>query len=96
MISKCANPDCGTGFHYLRGGRLYRFDLREPQEPCQDVPNAICASKPSQASVYFWLCEECSRQYTVRFSTREGSWVVPLGHPPEGAGAVVSRVPEAG
>jgi hypothetical protein len=42
MISKCANPQCETAFHYLRGGKLYCFDLRRPLKPCRDVPNAIC------------------------------------------------------
>ena len=60
MITECSNPECGKPFHYLRGGQLYRFDVRRPVEPCRDVPNAICASKPSQASVFFWLCGDCS------------------------------------
>lgn len=72
MISKCANPQCETAFHHMRGGRLYRFDVRHPVEPCRDVPNAICESKPSHASVYFWLCNDCSHQYALRFSPRDG------------------------
>ena len=80
MISKCANPTCNTDFHYLRGGRLYRFDLRCPVQPCKDVPNAICADKPSQASIYFWLCDRCSIHYTLRFSTQNGISVLPLQH----------------
>ncbi len=31
MISNCANPACNKPFHYLRGGRLYRFDAPLPQ-----------------------------------------------------------------
>ncbi len=95
MISKCANPECGTDFHHFRRGRLYRFDLQRPMEPCSDVPNAICASKPSHVSVYFWLCGNCSRKYTVQFSSREGVAIQPLGHPPHRLNPVVAHVADA-
>ncbi len=95
MISTCANPSCGTEFHYLRGGRLYRFDLRRPNQPCADVPNAICDSKPSQASVYFWLCGECARKYALRFSSRQGVSVFPLANIPEHRSAVVADIVDA-
>jgi hypothetical protein len=95
MISNCANPECSAAFHYLRGGRLYRFDLRRPQEPCADVPNSICASKPSHASVYFWLCRDCSRKYTVQFSSRKGATVLPLIHRPHRLSPVVAQVVDA-
>ena len=72
MISHCANPDCRLPFHYLRGGRLYRFDIRHPSTPCSDVPNAICNTNPSHATVFFWLCEQCSSQYSLRFNIRTG------------------------
>ena len=35
MISHCANPRCTLPFHYLRGGRLYRFDIISPSRPCR-------------------------------------------------------------
>jgi hypothetical protein len=47
MISHCANPSCALPFHYLRGGRLYRFDITSPSTPRADVPNAICRLKPA-------------------------------------------------
>ena len=91
MISQCSNPQCGKPFHYLRGGKLYRFDVRRPVEPCRDIPNAICASKPSQASVFFWLCGECASRSSLRFSLREGISLVPLQQLPEGSNPVVTR-----
>lgn len=81
MISHCANPDCRLPFQYWRGGRLYRFDIRHPSAPCRDVPNAICSTKPSQAAVFFWLCEPCSRKYSLKFSIREGLALVLLTDP---------------
>lgn len=78
MISHCANRACGLPFHYLRGGRLYRFELKAPHTPCSDVPNAICDSKPSHATIFFWLCERCSARYALRFNVREGVRLVSL------------------
>jgi len=72
MISHCVNPDCAMPFHYLRGGRLYRFEIRSPQFPCKDVPNAICSTKPSAASVFFWLCETCSHRFSINFHASSG------------------------
>lgn len=77
MISNCTNPECHAEFHYLRGGKLYRFDIRRPEHPCADVPNAICATRPSHASVYFWLCADCCRKFSLRFSAHEGLSVIP-------------------
>jgi hypothetical protein len=78
MISHCANRACASPFHYLRGGRLYRFDLRAPSTPCTDVPNAICSSKPAHATVFFWLCEPCSAKYSLHFNFRDGIRLAPL------------------
>lgn len=77
MISHCANPACAMPFHYLRGGRLYRFELRAPSLPCTGVPNAICDAKPSHATVFFWLCEPCSRKFSLEFHIHEGAKLVP-------------------
>ena len=71
MISTCANSVCKRPFHYLRGGRLYRFDAPCPHRYCDDVPNAICAS--TRHAVFFWLCRRCSSKFTLRFNGREVS-----------------------
>lgn len=81
MISHCANPDCTQPFHYLRGGRLYRFDIKSPSTPCSDVPNAICSLKPSRATVFFWLCDECSSKHSLRFNLRDGISLISLTEP---------------
>jgi hypothetical protein len=77
MISHCANPNCRTPLHYLRGGRLYRFDVKSPAEPCRDVPNAICANRPAHASVFFWLCEECCSRFSLQFDLHAGVTLLP-------------------
>lgn len=72
MISHCANPECGAPFHYLRGGRLYRFEVNSPPGAWREVPNAITTLRPPRATVYFWLCDECSATYSLKFSPRRG------------------------
>lgn len=72
MVEKCANPNCETTFKYSRSGRLFAFEVRSPSGPCKDVPRAICEKQPSHATVCFWLCQRCTRDYVVSFSIRQG------------------------
>ena len=67
MISRCANPACNKPFHYLRGGRLYRFDGRAISANPKTIANAVYSISPSHNSVFFWLCEECSSKLSLRF-----------------------------
>lgn len=95
MISKCANPKCEVEFHYLRGGRLYRFDVRRPKAPCPDLPNAILAQNLSNTTVYFWLCEKCSQVNTVEFSLTKGMKVQPIARSSMRFSPVVVKAVEA-
>ncbi len=67
MISRCANPACNKPFHYLRGGRLYRFDGRTTSTDPKAVLNAAYTISPGRMSVFFWLCKECSSKLLLRF-----------------------------
>jgi hypothetical protein len=67
MISSCANPACHKPFHYLRSGRLYRFDSRASTAADGDVVNAVYKITPSHKSVFFWLCKECSSKVSLSF-----------------------------
>lgn len=51
MISHCANPDCAQELRYLRGGKVYLFD----------VP----AKAGGKKTEYYWLCGECSRSMVL-------------------------------
>ena len=48
MVKTCANPVCGAPFHYWRGGRLFRCDVRTPYEPCLDVPDPYLPAEAEQ------------------------------------------------
>lgn len=77
MIGKCSNPECNAEFRYASRGRLYSFEVRNPRQPCHDVPPAICERKPSHATVNFWLCDNCCARFSLQFSIHTGLMVVP-------------------
>ena len=53
--AKCTNPNCGKPFDY-RHGRCFRFHENSGGDP------AISAIR------HFWLCDACSREYTVQYA----------------------------
>jgi hypothetical protein len=62
MISSCANPACRLAFDY-RQGELFRFHKahRADEQP------------PNTHSVqHFWLCGNCSQQYTLVYTEERG------------------------
>ncbi len=77
MIRKCANPGCDVEFRSSREGRLFPFEIKNPTEPCHDVPALICEKKPGRETVYFWLCERCCDQFTLQFTVNTGLRLTP-------------------
>jgi hypothetical protein len=51
-LSKCANPECGERFKRLGDGKLF-------------VRPAASNGKQKQKAL--WLCQECSRQFDLRY-----------------------------
>jgi uncharacterized protein YcsI (UPF0317 family) len=54
MVNQCANPKCGKPLHYLREGRIFLFDLPDPDVP---VPAPVGRAHRLQ---HYWLCGQCS------------------------------------
>lgn len=54
MIHHCANPTCGKPLHYLREGKIYVFDLPDPNQ------TAPVGGRPTRRLQHFWLCGDCS------------------------------------
>ncbi len=95
MTTKCANPACSVLFHRLGHGKLFRFEVKSPSEPCRDVPDTVCSVKSGGASVFFWLCDNCSLTKTLSFESARGLTVEPiLG--PRGYVAVVQNAQARG
>lgn len=96
MLSKCANPTCSASFRRLGSGRLFRFEVRSPSEPCRDVPDSVCSAKSGRASVFFWLCKNCKLTHTLSFDSARGLTVQPVptdhGYGPAGQGVELARM----
>jgi hypothetical protein len=59
---KCANPGCTTAFHWLGGGKFFRF---RPESGAfhshKGVPLETSGVK------HYWLCEHCSQVFTLAY-----------------------------
>jgi hypothetical protein len=75
---KCANPACATAFHWLAGGRFYRFGTGAVAPETKDQA-AEHAEKAAPAK-HYWLCEACSQSYTLEFD-EAGRVLVKLSWP---------------
>jgi hypothetical protein len=64
MVHQCANPSCGKPLHYLREGRIFVFDLPDP-----DVPVPAPGGRAHRLQ-HFWLCGPCSETMVME-QTRE-------------------------
>ena len=56
MVSNCANPQCNKQLHYLRDGKVYRFDTSRA------APDGKAAPKHNE---HFWLCGDCIRTLSL-------------------------------
>lgn len=81
MVSRCANPDCGKPFLYMREGKLFHIDTSQHPELRRKPPDA----KRSEDIEHFWLCGNCSREFTVAYVPGEGITAVPLSRLPRAA-----------
>jgi len=72
ICPKCANPSCPITFHWLQGGKFFRFrpdgSVKQPSDTRTDLPGNLHGVK------HFWLCEHCSHVFTLVYS--EGSGVL--------------------
>jgi len=63
---KCANPGCPTAFHWLQGGRFFRFQRDAA------VTITVESSANRHDVKHFWLCEHCSRVFTLVYTEENG------------------------
>lgn len=73
MLSKCANPACSTPFRYLRDGKLFEIESGVGSEN-----STFGAKKPNRRVEFFWLCGQCSADFTVIKNNEEGAITISL------------------
>jgi hypothetical protein len=80
MVSKCANPDCSTPFHYLREGKVFRIEMEEISADALK-PFVVGAKKAARKVEHFWLCGPCSRTMKLIWDKDHQMTVVPKDRP---------------
>ena len=72
---KCANPACPVAFHWLAGGKFFRFHIdggvERPAAEGHPPENAHHVK-------HYWLCDRCAMIYSLVFDERQGVVVRPL------------------
>jgi hypothetical protein len=71
---KCANPACPMVFHWLIGGKFFRFSDGQC-ESCDHKKNAAAVGNEScggHCVKHFWLCERCCDVFTLAYRKPEG------------------------
>ncbi len=73
---KCANPACPAAFHWLAGGRFFRF-RPSPDEETLPGEGGAKSAQP-EGTKHFWLCERCCHALTLIFDPNHGVIVQPI------------------
>jgi len=74
MLHKCANPNCSTPFLRLTEGKLFVI-----QGPFRTFRAHASRTKPVLRQIeHYWLCDSCSRQFTLIYEPGLGAQTVPL------------------
>jgi len=60
---KCANPACPTAFHWLGGGKFFRFQAVSAPLPSK-VQGALLLTG-THGVWHYWLCERCSHVFSL-------------------------------
>ncbi|MGH9567427.1 MAG: hypothetical protein ACRD4I_15705 [Candidatus Angelobacter sp.] len=72
LLHKCANPACAVSFRDIHVGKLFLVET-----------SAIAAQSKARHRLrtihqHFWLCDQCSREFTLMFEKERGIIPVPL------------------
>ncbi len=62
---KCANPSCPAAFHWLAGGKFYRFRSGEDVPQTKSAASAVATPVSTHHLKHYWLCEQCALVFTL-------------------------------
>lgn len=60
---KCANPACPAAFHWLAGGKFFRFRTDQISASVCNPPKGLPVGLHGVR--HYWLCERCSHIFTL-------------------------------
>ena len=104
LSPKCANPACPIGFHWLGGGKFFRF---RAERSVGDSGSFVGDARGNLHDVkHFWLCEHCSHVFSLVYEEKAGvllklRWeellpVNPSKKTPEADGTDAKDLPSSG
>jgi len=67
---KCANPACPIAFHWLGGGKFFRFRAGEHNQGANSSKTSTQAC--GVGVKHFWLCEQCAQVFTLEYYEETG------------------------
>lgn len=77
MVSKCANPNCSTTFHYFREGKIFQVEMDGSGETRPTGPQLIASPGKTPRLEHFWLCGRCANTMTLVLEQGKGVSAVP-------------------
>ena len=77
MVSKCANPNCSTPFHYFREGTIFQVELDGAGGIRPTGPQLVASSGKTPRLEHFWLCGQCSNTMTLVVERGKGVIAAP-------------------
>jgi hypothetical protein len=69
LNAKCANPGCPTTFHWLGGGKFFRF--RPDSAFLQSEDQSVQSPAGIHGVTHYWLCERCSNVFHLAYDERQ-------------------------
>ena len=84
MLSRCANSQCSKRFLRLREGKLFQVEAGAMGRPSGSHLNWDSPEKRRPPRVErYWLCDDCSKLWTLVYDVRQGILLVPAPRPVE-------------
>jgi len=77
MLSRCANSQCSKRFLRLGEGRLFQVET-DNDPTTQTSPSLRHQTKRVER---YWLCDECSKVWTLAHDQKRGIVLLPLPQP---------------
>ncbi len=62
MVNHCSNPSCMKPLLYLSEGKIYVFDLPDPNAPQGTDGDTV------RRLEHFWLCGPCSESFILEYT----------------------------
>ena len=81
MLSRCANSQCGKPFLKLRDGKLFLVETERATKLREAMPPAGRARQQQRSVERYWLCDDCSAQWTLIYDREAGVKLAPLRRP---------------